>query len=47
MRLIAAGQRVQSFAFDGHWLDMGTPEDYQRAFEDFKQMRALFLPESE
>ena len=42
--LIGHGERVRSHRFEGRWLDMGTPEDYRRAFEDFKDLRDHFLP---
>jgi NDP-sugar pyrophosphorylase family protein len=44
-RLIAAKRKVHTWKFAGHWLDMGTPEDYRTAFENFKKMRHIFLKE--
>jgi NDP-sugar pyrophosphorylase family protein len=44
-RLIAAERHVHTWKFGGHWLDMGTPEDYRTAFENFKKMRHIFLRE--
>jgi NDP-sugar pyrophosphorylase family protein len=44
-RLIAAKRQVHTWRFAGHWLDMGTPEDYRIAFENFKKMRHIFLKE--
>ncbi|HMT22031.1 MAG TPA: sugar phosphate nucleotidyltransferase, partial [Promineifilum sp.] len=43
-RLIAAGEAVSGFSFDGYWQDLGRPDDYERAVEDFDRMRAEFLP---
>ena len=43
-RLIAAGEVVSGFSFDGYWQDLGRPDDYERAIEDFDRMRAEFLP---
>lgn len=44
-RLIASGRKVASYPFDGHWLDMGRPDDYATAIEDFEARRAEFLPQ--
>jgi NDP-sugar pyrophosphorylase family protein len=43
--LIAAGEKVVSYPFDGYWLDIGRPDDYATAIEEFESRRALFLPE--
>lgn len=43
--LIAAGEPVASYPFDGYWLDMGRPDDYATAIEEFESRRSLFLPE--
>lgn len=43
-RLIAAGERVVGYDFDGYWEDLGRPDDYARASKDFESMRAQFLP---
>ncbi len=45
LRMIAAGEKVSSFIFDGYWEDLGRPDDYERASNDFNQMRTQFLPE--
>ncbi len=45
LKLIAAGEKVLSFPFDGYWKDLGRPDDYEQAAEDFNKMRAQFLPE--
>lgn len=45
LKLIAAGERVVSFPFDGYWMDLGRPDDYSQAAEDFTRMRYQFLPE--
>jgi NDP-sugar pyrophosphorylase family protein len=41
--LIAAGEQVKAFRFEGHWLDIGNHDDYGAAVELFKRERALFL----
>jgi len=43
-RLIAAGERVVGYEFNGYWEDLGRPDDYARASKDFENMRAQFLP---
>lgn len=43
-QLIAAGEVVSGFPFDGYWQDLGRPDDYERAIEDFDRMKAEFLP---
>jgi NDP-mannose synthase len=45
LKLIVAGKRVVSYPFDGYWKDLGRPDDYQQAADDFISMRSGFLPE--
>jgi len=45
LRLIAAGEKVVGYPFDGYWMDLGRPDDYAQAAEDFTNMRDQFLPE--
>lgn len=45
LRLLAAGERVQSYLFDGYWLDIGRPDDYSQATAEFEQLRKKFLPD--
>jgi NDP-sugar pyrophosphorylase family protein len=42
--LIAAGRKVAAYPFNGYWLDIGRPDDYARAVEEFDTRRAEFLP---
>jgi NDP-sugar pyrophosphorylase family protein len=42
--LLAAGERVMGFPFDGYWQDLGRPDDYEQAVQDFAQMRERILP---
>lgn len=46
-KLLAAGQGVNIFRFDGYWLDIGRHDDYERAVAEFSQRRAEFLSEEE
>lgn len=34
-------ERVNLFPFDGYWLDIGRPEDYQQANQDIDKVRSL------
>jgi NDP-sugar pyrophosphorylase family protein len=45
--LLNAGHTPQSYAFDGYWLDIGRPEDYERANLEFPTLRRSLLPENE
>ena len=46
-RMLKNGERVVAYSFDGYWQDLGRPDDYEQANEDFELMRAKFLPEDE
>ncbi len=43
--LMAAGKPATVRKFDGYWLDIGRPDDYAKAIEEFEQMRTRFLGE--
>lgn len=43
LRVLAAGEKVFGYPFDGYWQDLGNPEDYQQAQQDFEEMRAQFM----
>lgn len=43
--LLANGERVMGYPFNGYWRDLGNPGDYTQACLDFDQMRSQFLPE--
>ncbi len=45
LKLIDAGEKVVAYPFDGYWMDLGRPDDYQKANEDFNTMKHQFLPE--
>ena len=36
--LLAKGQIIKVYPYDGYWLDIGRPEDYERANEDIKKL---------
>ena len=39
LKMIAERQRVRIVPHDGYWLDIGRPDDYQRALEDWPTLR--------
>ena len=41
--LLKAGRSVAVQRFDGYWLDIGRPDDYMRAIEEFGNMKQRFL----
>lgn len=43
-KLIGVGEKVIGYRFDGYWQDLGRPDDYESAAQDFDQMRSQFLP---
>jgi len=47
LKLIAAGERVTGYVFDGYWKDLGRADDYEQANQDFAEMKSQFLPEAE
>ncbi|GAA0909263.1 nucleotidyltransferase family protein [Pseudonocardia zijingensis] len=42
--LLARGQKPRAFEFDGYWLDIGRPEDYDEANRSFDEYRSILLP---
>jgi NDP-sugar pyrophosphorylase family protein len=42
-RLLDNKQRVLAFESDAYWMDIGRPDDYQRANEDFPNMQEAFF----
>lgn len=43
--LLTAGKPAAVRKFDGYWLDIGRPDDYVQAIEEFEQMKPRFLGE--
>lgn len=43
--LLAAGKPATVSRFSGYWLDIGRPDDYIQAIEEFDQMKQRFLGE--
>jgi NDP-sugar pyrophosphorylase family protein len=46
LRMVGGGEVIQSFPFDGYWMDLGRVEDYEQAVADFGRLRPLLLDES-
>lgn len=44
LRLIAAGEVVNAWRPDAYWLDIGRHDDYEKAMEEFEEMRHRLLP---
>jgi mannose-1-phosphate guanylyltransferase len=42
---LSTGNPPQSYCYDGFWLDIGRPEDYDRANAEFPLLRAVLIPE--
>jgi NDP-sugar pyrophosphorylase family protein len=47
LKMIANGEKVSGYTFDGYWMDLGRPDDYVQANEDFSKMKAKFLLEDD
>lgn len=43
--LLARGTPPASYPFEGYWLDIGRPDDYDEANRTFDQLRPLLLPD--
>lgn len=45
LKLIASGEKVVGFPFEGYWQDLGRRDDYEQANREFEHMRAEILSE--
>ena len=45
LNLIGNGERVMSYRFDGYWQDLGRPDDYEQAVQEFDRLRPQILGE--
>ena len=43
LKMLELGQKVDVLPFAGYWLDIGRPDDYAIAIEEFETMRTKFL----
>lgn len=41
--LLAAGEPAHVQSFDGYWLDIGRPDDYMKAIDEFETMKSKFI----
>lgn len=41
--MMSAGERIQVYEHSGYWLDIGRPDDFEKAQADFPAMRARLL----
>lgn len=41
--LLAADKPAHVRSFDGYWLDIGRPDDYMKAIEEFETMKSKFI----
>jgi NDP-sugar pyrophosphorylase family protein len=46
LRLIAAGETVRAWRSEDYWLDIGRPDDYEQAQDEFGRLRQRFLPDA-
>ena len=44
LKMIAERQRVRVAVHDGYWLDIGRPDDYQKALEDWPTLQSKLEP---
>ena len=42
--LLGQGRQPANYPFDGYWLDIGRPEDYDEANRTFDQLQPTLLP---
>jgi len=43
LKLIESNEKVKVEVFSGYWLDIGRPEDYQKATDDFDEKKGYFI----
>lgn len=43
--MLARNEAVHVEPYSGYWLDIGRPDDYEKAIEEFEQYRRKFLPD--
>jgi len=45
IKMMKNGEKVSGFNFSGYWQDLGRPDDYEQAIQEFENMKGQFLPE--
>jgi NDP-sugar pyrophosphorylase family protein len=43
LKLIEQGERVKGYPFSGYWQDLGRPDDYEQAIQEFDALRGQIL----
>ena len=43
MDLIKNKEKPKVYKFDGYWLDIGRPDDYSQAMDEFNEMKTKFI----
>jgi NDP-sugar pyrophosphorylase family protein len=43
LRMLAAGERVIGYPFEGYWQDLGRQDDYEQAVQEFDSYRSQIL----
>jgi NDP-mannose synthase len=46
LKLIKAGETVVGYPFEGYWQDLGRPDDYEQAIEEFEMIKPQLFGES-
>jgi len=47
LKMIHSGERVMGYRYDGYWQDLGRPDDYEQAVQEFDALRPQILGEEE
>lgn len=47
LNLLKQQQKVNIYKFEGYWLDIGHPADYEKAIHEFEDNQMKFLPQEE
>jgi len=42
--LLAAGEPIRIIRHEGYWLDIGRPDDYARAVDEFERQKTMLMP---
>ena len=45
LKMIEHGELVKGYRFDGYWQDLGRPDDYEQAIQEFDALRPMILGE--
>jgi NDP-sugar pyrophosphorylase family protein len=45
LRLLSEEKQVGHYLYDGYWLDIGRHDDYEKAIEEYEQLKHLLYPE--